>query len=82
MGSALLNDFGIHQVEATCVSEENQGAIGLVITAKKNASTKHVNIRHRFIRKNMSEDAVVVKYTSTVDQLVDMLTKMPKEASD
>ena len=72
---ALLKDLGLEQVGATWVWEDNQGAIGLASNAGYNARTKHVDIRHHFIRDNVPQDIIVVKYISTVDQLADMLTK-------
>ncbi|CAI5723456.1 unnamed protein product [Peronospora farinosa] len=72
---AMLKDLGHEQVGATLVYEDNQGAIGLASNSGYNARTKHVDIRHHFIRENVAQDIIVVKYKSTVDQLADMLTK-------
>ncbi|CAI5737483.1 unnamed protein product [Peronospora farinosa] len=73
---AMLKDLGHEQVGATLVYEDNQGAIGLASNSGLyNARTKHVDIRHHFIRENVAQDIIVVKYKSTVDQLADMLTK-------
>uniref|UniRef100_A0AAV1UBQ4 Polyprotein n=1 Tax=Peronospora matthiolae TaxID=2874970 RepID=A0AAV1UBQ4_9STRA len=72
---ALLKDLGHEQVGATWVWEDNQGVIGPASNAGYNARTKHVDIRHHFIRENVAHDIIVVKYISTMDQLADMLTK-------
>ncbi|CAI5730583.1 unnamed protein product [Peronospora farinosa] len=72
---AMLKDLGHEQVGATLVYEDNQGAIGLASNSGYKARTKHVDIRHHFIRENVAQDIIVVKYKSTVDQLGDMLTK-------
>ncbi|OWZ14304.1 hypothetical protein PHMEG_00012238 [Phytophthora megakarya] len=68
-------DLGHEQVGATQVLEDNQGAIALSINAGYNARTKHVDIKHHFIRENVAWDIIDVKYVSTKDQLADMLTK-------
>uniref|UniRef100_A0AAV1TFD5 Polyprotein n=1 Tax=Peronospora matthiolae TaxID=2874970 RepID=A0AAV1TFD5_9STRA len=72
---ALLKDIGHEQVGASWVWEDNQGAIGLSSNAGYKARTKLVDIRHHFIRENVAHDIIVVKYISTMDQSVDMLTK-------
>ncbi|GMF40942.1 unnamed protein product [Phytophthora lilii] len=72
---AMLKDLDHEQVGATVIWEDNQGAIGLASNAGYNARTKHVDIRHHFIRENVASDIIIVKYVSTTDQLADMLTK-------
>ena len=72
---AMLKDLDHEQMGATLVWEENQGAIGLANNAGYNARTKHVDIRHHFIRSNVVRDIIVVKYVSKEDQLADILTK-------
>ena len=48
---SILKDLGQEQVGATEVREENQGAIALASNVRYNARTKHINIRHHFIRE-------------------------------
>ncbi|KAE8970121.1 hypothetical protein PR001_g27300, partial [Phytophthora rubi] len=72
---AMLKDLGHEQVGATQVWEDNQGAIALASNAGYNARTKHVDIRHHFIRENVARDIVTVDYVGTEKQLADMLTK-------
>ena len=60
---ARLMDLGHEQVRATLVCEDNQGAIGLANYAGYNATTKHVDIRHHFIRENVVRDIIMVKHT-------------------
>ncbi|OWZ16191.1 polyprotein [Phytophthora megakarya] len=57
------------------VYEDNQSAIALASNAGYNAMTKHVDIKHHFIRENIARDVINVNYVSTKDQLADMLTK-------
>ncbi|OWY97683.1 hypothetical protein PHMEG_00031731, partial [Phytophthora megakarya] len=71
----MLKDLGHEQGVATQVLEDNQGAIALASNAGYNARTKHVDIKHHFIRENVSRDMIDVNYVSTKDQLADMLTK-------
>ncbi|KAE9212782.1 hypothetical protein PF004_g15533 [Phytophthora fragariae] len=72
---ATLKDLGHEQVGATQVWEDNQGAIALASNAGYNARTKHVDIRHHYIRENVARDIITVDYVGTEDQLADLLTK-------
>ncbi|OWY94167.1 polyprotein, partial [Phytophthora megakarya] len=72
---AMLKDMGHEQVGATQVWEDNQGAIALASNAGYNARTKHVDIKHHFIRENVARDVTEVNYIPMKDQLADMLTK-------
>ncbi|GMF50849.1 unnamed protein product [Phytophthora fragariaefolia] len=53
----------------------NQGAIALAQNAGYDARTKHVDIRHHFIRENVEPGMVKVEYVDTKNQLADILTK-------
>ncbi|KAG2788014.1 hypothetical protein PC129_g20739 [Phytophthora cactorum] len=72
---AMLKDMGHEQVGATRVWEDNQGAIALASNAGYHARTKHVDIRHHFIRENVERRTLKVDYIDTKRQLADMLTK-------
>ena len=72
---AILHDLGIKQKEATLVLEDNQGAIALANNDGYHARSKHVDIRHHFIRDHVSNGNIIVKYISTEHQAADMLTK-------
>ncbi|KAL4116578.1 hypothetical protein PRIC2_012030 [Phytophthora ramorum] len=52
-----------------------RSAIALESNAGYNARTKHVDIRHHFIRENVARDIITVDYVGTEDQLADTLTK-------
>ncbi|GMF56169.1 unnamed protein product [Phytophthora fragariaefolia] len=67
---AMLTDMGVLQRNATTIWEDNQGAI-----AGYHARTKHVDIRHHFIRENVKRGTVKAEYVDTKNQLEDILTK-------
>lgn len=71
----MLKVLGHEQVGATEVWEDNQGAIALASNVGYNARTKHIDIRQHFIRENVVNDTISVKYIKTEDQVADMLTK-------
>ncbi|OWZ13835.1 polyprotein [Phytophthora megakarya] len=72
---AMLKDLVHKQVGATQVFEDNQNAIAVESNAGYNATTKHMDIKHHFIRENVARDIIDVNYVSTKDQLADMLMK-------
>ncbi|GMF52757.1 unnamed protein product [Phytophthora fragariaefolia] len=68
---------GYEQEDATQIWEDKQGAIALAQNAvyMYHARTKHVDIRHHFIRENVENGTVKVDYIDTKRQLADMLMK-------
>ncbi|KAE8883223.1 Retrovirus-related Pol polyprotein from transposon TNT 1-94 [Phytophthora fragariae] len=72
---AMLTDMGTLQRNATTIWEDNQGAIALAQNAGYHGRTKHVDIRHHFIRENVERGTVKVEYVDTKNQLADILTK-------
>ncbi|KAE9161058.1 Retrovirus-related Pol polyprotein from transposon TNT 1-94 [Phytophthora fragariae] len=58
---AMLTDMGTLQRNATTIWEDNQGAIALAQNAGYHARTKHVDIRHHFIRENVERGTVKVE---------------------
>ena len=67
--------MGHEQIEGTQVWEDNQGAIALASNAGYHARTKHVDIRHHFIRENVQQGLLKIDYIDTKNQIADMLTK-------
>ena len=56
------------------VHEDNQACIKMASTLE-NRRTKHIDLRHYFVRDCVDQEKVVLKYISTNDQPADMLTK-------
>jgi hypothetical protein len=71
----LFNDLGFEQREPTVIYEDNQGCIALTENPVMHKRTKHIDIRHHFIREKVESKEIVLKYVATRDQLADMLTK-------
>ncbi|GMF16735.1 unnamed protein product [Phytophthora lilii] len=62
---AMLADLRKEQAAATQIWEDNQGAIALACNAGYHARTKHVDIRHHFVRENVERGTVKVDYIDT-----------------
>ena len=71
----MLADLGFEQKKSTVIWEDNQGAIALATNPGYHARTKHVDIRHHFIREKVLNGDIRVMYKETEHQLADILTK-------
>lgn len=54
---------------------DNKGEEALAKNPKNHSPTKHINVRHHFIRKCVSRQAFKIHHVSTKDMIADMLTK-------
>jgi len=55
--------------------EDNTGAIFLVQNQQVGARTKHIDVRHHFIRELHEEGSLIVKYIESRFNEADMMTK-------
>ena len=70
-----LAEFGVPPESATVLFEDNQGAIGLALNQVSNHRTRHIDIRHHFIRQHIEAGTVALRYISTMSMIADALTK-------
>ncbi|XP_068486523.1 secreted RxLR effector protein 161-like [Phaseolus vulgaris] len=74
-----LADFGL-QINKIPLMCDNTSAINLTKNQIQHSSTKHIEIRHHFIRDHVSNGDCEVKFIETKMQLADIFTKpLPKE---
>ncbi|KAK9217771.1 hypothetical protein WN943_006399 [Citrus x changshan-huyou] len=69
-----LRDYGIKldQIPILC---DNTSAINLSKNPIQHSRTKHIEIRHHFLRDHVQKGDVVIKFVSTENQLADIFTK-------
>jgi len=67
--------MGFKQILATTIHIDNQGCIVLTHNPVNHSCTKHIDIRHHFIREHVASKEVNLCYVSTKDMLADMFTK-------
>ena len=72
---ALLRDLGFEQQSATVVYCDNQAAIAIASDSVHHARTKHIDIRHHFIRDHVASGELALRWVSTLEQEADVLTK-------
>ena len=71
---ATLSDFGIKfkKVPLLC---DNESAIKLTNNPVQHARTKHIDVRHHFIRDHQLKEDISIESVGTKDQLADIFTK-------
>ena len=71
----LLNEIGFHQSDATTIYQDNMGSIDLSQNNKNHDRTKHIDIRHHFLRDHIQSGNMKSIYCKTKEMVADMLTK-------
>jgi hypothetical protein len=71
----LGKDFNIDDTKPLLIYEDNQGAIAMSKNPTSYAKTKHIHIRHHFIRDAVEAGIIHVEYIHTSLMVADILTK-------
>ena len=69
-----LKDYGIHlkQVSLYC---DNESAIKIANNPVQHSKTKHIEIRHHFLRDHVVKEDIDIIHVNTEEQLADIFTK-------
>jgi hypothetical protein len=78
----LLEDISFVQNKPTMIKEDNQGAIALSNNPNYHPRTKHINIKHHFIRDKVAKNDVVLDYCPTEEMLADLLIRLEEMLAD
>ncbi|GKA43474.1 retrovirus-related pol polyprotein from transposon TNT 1-94 [Tanacetum coccineum] len=79
MKQALIdNDIRLDDVPIMC---DNKGAIDISKNLMQLSRTKHIEIRHHFLRDNVQKGHILIEKVSSVDNIADILTKPLKRKS-
>ena len=74
-----LKDFGI-KCKQTPIFCDNTSTINISENPVNHSRTKHIDVRHHFLRDNVAKGAVKLIFVATADQLADIFTKpLPEE---
>ena len=71
----LLKDLGQEQTEPTVIYEDNAAAEKLCKNNVLHSRTKHIDIRHHFIREIVQQGKIEIKHLASTDMLADIMTK-------
>ena len=74
-----LKEYGVicDKVPLLC---DNESAIKIAYKPVQHTRTKHIEIRHHFIRDHVARGDIELSYVCTKDQLADIFTKPLDEA--
>ena len=73
MKQALV-DYGI-QLNSITILCDNKEAIDLSKNPVQHSRTKHIEIRHHFLRDNVQKGNISIEKVSSEDNIADILTK-------
>lgn len=71
----------IKDIDDSCIREpielcsDSQSAIKLVYSNNYHARSKHIDIKHKFIKENVSDKVIELNYVSSKEMIADALTK-------
>jgi hypothetical protein len=71
----FLDSIDFPQAQPTTVYEDNMSAINLASAPAITRKSRHIHIRHHFIRECVEKKFIAVKHLSTSDMLADFFTK-------
>ena len=71
----LTTELGGGSTKATTIFEDNQAAISMSKNPQFHGRAKHISIKYQFIREQVSDGTVTLKYCPTQNMVADMLTK-------
>ena len=71
----LLNEFGYEGPQEVTIGADNKSAIALAENPMHHGRTKHIEIRHHFIREKVSEGLVKLTFVPTKKEAADGLIK-------
>jgi hypothetical protein len=66
------NCYSMHHVPLLC---DNESAIKIAYNACEHSRTKHIDIRHHFLRDHAIKGDIVITHVGTNDQLANIFTK-------
>ena len=69
-----LEDFGIH-IKVIPLMCENTSAVSMEKNPIHHKRTKHIDVRHHFLRDNVEKGYILLTYCPTEEQIADIFTK-------
>jgi hypothetical protein len=71
----LLEELGLKPTGPTTVYQDNQGAIAMSKNPVQHGRTKHIDIRHHYVRDCVELKKIRLEYISTKKMIADVFTK-------
>ena len=71
----LTSEIDLPQLHPTPLLTDNEAALALAKDPRFHARAKHINTKYHYIRECVDNDALLVSYVPTKDNVADILTK-------
>ena len=71
----LLSDLGLDHPTPVPLLNANQGAIALSKNPVHHERSKHIALRHHFLRKKVEDKSITLDHVSSAENIADLLTK-------
>ena len=71
----LLTELGLELDSPTVLHVDNQSVIAIACNPEFHDRTKHIEVRHHFLRHKVEGEEIRLEYTPTDEQTADVLTK-------
>jgi hypothetical protein len=71
----LFLELGVEIESPTLIFGDNVASIALAKNPVKHERTKHIDIKHHFLREHVTRNDIKLVYIPTEDNLADILTK-------
>ena len=72
---SLLEEMGVTPEGATVIQEDNQSCIKMCKNPVMQKRTKHIDVKHHFVRERVEDGTVELQYCATEDMCADIMTK-------
>ena len=76
---AFLLELGLKDSISCLLMGDNQAALKLIDNPKYHDRTKHINVQFHYIREQVNDKAITLKYVSTKNMTADVFTKVLKK---
>ena len=71
----LFGEVGLPDDDPTALLMDNQSAIAIAKNPQFHDRTKHIEVRHHFIRDKIEQGELELEYIPTGEQVADVMTK-------
>jgi len=72
---ALLEDLGFPQDAPSIIFEDNESAIKLAVAPQIPRKSRHIHIRHHYIRELVHLGQIEIRHLRTASMVADLFTK-------
>jgi hypothetical protein len=71
----LIASVGFHPIRTALIHQDNKGTLDLAKNPRIKSRTKHIDIKHHFLREKLASGQICLRFTPTADMQADILTK-------